>query len=267
MTALASRLKPTTGVRQARYVVLAAALAAFLAKAWLAWRTLGQDDTYIWWPTFMRAVHDHGPVGVYGQEMVGQPYNHPPLTGWWLVALDYLRLHTNVPLGFWIRIGSVVADFFCGWVIFEVLRRRQPLWQATAAGALVAASPVLYVISGYHGNHDPEIMFLAILSGFLLVDKRLAGPGRHRAGHRGQPQAPGRAGGAGRLRRRVRARPPDAAPVHGRLRRADGRALAATAARPRASRSSRTCCSTPATASPGSGDRSRSPGRCARHSA
>jgi hypothetical protein len=161
-------------VRQSRYLVLAVALIAFLAKAWLAYRTMGQDDTYIWWPKFMQAVHDHGPVGVYSVEMVGQPYNHPPLTGWWLAAIDTLRGHSNVPLGFWIRIGSVVADFFCAWVIFEVLRRRQPLWQATAAGALVAASPVLYVISGYHGNHDPEIMFLAILSGFLLVDKRFA---------------------------------------------------------------------------------------------
>jgi hypothetical protein len=161
-------------VRQARYVVLGVALLAFLAKAWLAWRTMGQDDTYIWWPKFMQAVHDHGPIGVYSVDMVGQPYNHPPLTGWWLAAIDAIRGHSNVPLGFWIRIGSVVADFFCAWVIFEVLRRRQPLWQATAAGALVGASPVLYVISGYHGNHDPEIMFLAILSGFLLVDKRFA---------------------------------------------------------------------------------------------
>jgi hypothetical protein len=161
-------------VRRSRLIVLGVAVVAFLAKAWLAWRTMGQDDTYIWWPKFMQAVHDHGPIGVYSVDMVGQPYNHPPLTGWWLAALDGLRAHTSVPLGFWIRIGSVVADFFCAWVVFEVLRRRQPLWQATAAGALVGASPVLYVISGYHGNHDPEIMFLAILSGFLLVDKRFA---------------------------------------------------------------------------------------------
>jgi Dolichyl-phosphate-mannose-protein mannosyltransferase len=159
-------------VRRGRMVVVGVAAIAFVAKAWLAWRTQGQDDTYLWWPKFMQAVHDHGPVGVYSVDMVGQPYNHPPLTGWWLATIDAVRGHGHVPLGFWIRIGSVVADFFCAWVLFEVLRRRQPLWQATAAAALVAASPVLYVISGYHGNHDPEIMFLAILSAFLLVDKR-----------------------------------------------------------------------------------------------
>lgn len=127
MTTLLGRLVPNTATRRARYLVLGVAGIAFLAKAWLAWRTRGQDDTVIWWPRFMDAVRAHGPVNVYGVPMEGQPYNHPPLTGWWLYVLSYLRAHSNVPLGFWIRIGSVVADVFCAWVIFEVLRRRQPL--------------------------------------------------------------------------------------------------------------------------------------------
>jgi hypothetical protein len=163
----------TARERRGLYAVLAVAAIAFLAKAWLAWRTLGQDDTYIWWPKFMKAVQANGPVGVYGVEMVGQPYNHPPLTGWWLYALSLISPAAGSHLGFFIRIGSVVADFFCGWVIFAVLRRRRPLWQAVAAGMLVAASPVLYVISAYHGNHDSDIMFLAILSAFLLVDRKM----------------------------------------------------------------------------------------------
>jgi hypothetical protein len=158
--------------RSARFSVLAVASVALLAKAWLAWRTTGQEDTYVWWPKFMQAVHEAGPIHVYATEMVGQPYNHPPLTGWWLFAIDIMHRHLDVPLGFLIRIGSIVADLLCGWLIFEILRRRRPLWQATAAGMLVGASPVFYVISGYHGNHDSEIMFLAILSAFLLVDKK-----------------------------------------------------------------------------------------------
>jgi hypothetical protein len=158
--------------RWARFAVLVVATLALLAKAWLAWRTIGQDDTYVWWPKFMEAVHQAGPVRVYALPTEGQPYNHPPLTGWWLFAVDVVHRHVDVPLGFLIRIGSIVADLLCGWLIFEVLRRRRPLWQATAAGMLVGASPVFYVISGYHGNHDSEIMFLAILSAFLLVDKK-----------------------------------------------------------------------------------------------
>jgi hypothetical protein len=160
--------------RWARLSVIAVAAVALLGKAWLAWVTLGQDDTNYIWPAFLRAVQQYGPLDVYNQYYIdgGQPYNHPPLTGWWLVAVNALHQHTPIPLGFLIRIGSVVADFGCAWLIFEVLRRRQPLWQATAAGILVGASPVLVVISGYHGNHDPEMMLLAILSAFLLVDKR-----------------------------------------------------------------------------------------------
>jgi len=163
----------TARERRGLYAVLVVAAIAFLAKAWLAWRTLGQDDTYIWWPKFMKAVQANGAVGVYGLDMVGQPYNHPPLTGWWLSALGVISPLAGSHLGFFIRIGSIVADFFCGWVIFAVLRRRRPLWQAVAAGMLVAASPVLYVISAYHGNHDSDIMFLAILSAFLLVDRKM----------------------------------------------------------------------------------------------
>jgi hypothetical protein len=164
-----------TAVRRARAVVIAIAFIALIAKGWLAWNTTGQDDTYILWPQFLQAVDESGPYGIYGLPHPGwQVYNHPPLAGWWLMAIDIVDTpRLGWPLGFWIRIGSCVADFLCALVIFEVVQRRAKLWKAAVAGALVGASPVLFVISGYHGNHDAEMMFFAILAAYLLVDRKM----------------------------------------------------------------------------------------------
>jgi hypothetical protein len=106
---------------------------------------------------------------VYGTHF-SLPYNHPPLIGWMLVALNWLA-HRGVAFRFLIRAPSCIADLFAIVLVFEILRTRRGLTQATVAGAVVALSPVLLVISGFHGNTDPILVLFIVLSAYLLADR------------------------------------------------------------------------------------------------
>jgi len=98
------------------------------------------------------------------------PYNHPPLIGWMLVVINDLVSHRfNFP--FLIRVPASVADVVTTLLIFELLRVRRSLREATAAALLVACSPVLFIISGFHGNTDPVFVMFTLLSVYLLINR------------------------------------------------------------------------------------------------
>jgi uncharacterized membrane protein len=56
-------------------------------------------------------------------------------------------------------------------LVFEILRRRRSLREAAWAAALVAVSPVLFIISGFHGNTDPIFVLFTLLALHLLADR------------------------------------------------------------------------------------------------
>lgn len=111
-------------------------------------------------------AYAHPPAGVF------LPYNHPPLTGW-LLDLLYTLSHHGVSFSFLIRMPATLADVVTTLVVFELVRSYRPLREATAAGIMVACSPVLILISGYHGNTDPVFTMLTLLSAYLLVVRRM----------------------------------------------------------------------------------------------
>ena len=57
-------------------------------------------------------------------------------------------------------------------LLLELLRKRRPLLESFAAAASVAVSPVLFIISGFHGNTDPVFIMFSLLSVYLLVERR-----------------------------------------------------------------------------------------------
>jgi hypothetical protein len=101
----------------------------------------------------------------------GLPYNHPPLAGWWLLLNNWVTANTAVSLPFLIGLPAILADVVAAWLIFTVLSHRRPLWEATAAGVLVGCSPVLVIISGFHGNTDSVFVMFSLLSAWLLADR------------------------------------------------------------------------------------------------
>ena len=149
----------------------------FLAlKAWLAATTHGTNDVRTF-QQFASVIGHVGPVGIYG---VAHPatdlYNHPPLTGDLLWLLEKISRH-GVSFPLLIRLPATVADLFTSLIVFELVRgwtgsNRRAMWSAIG----MACSPILIIISGFHGNVDPLFILLVLLSVWLLTERRLPLP-------------------------------------------------------------------------------------------
>lgn len=158
------------GVGARRWLVLGAAALALVPKLIMAATTYGTNDI-THWLAFLQGVRQAGPIGVYGFPFKGSLYNHPPLIGYYL-ELIRAGAHFGLKPQFSIRAISSLADIPTALLVYELLRRRRSLRLATAAGVLMAISPVLITISGFHGNTDPVFTMLTLLSVYLLVDRR-----------------------------------------------------------------------------------------------
>lgn len=177
MRLVMTRARPWTysNSERARLVVLLVGLAAFLAKLLISMGTYGTQDITTW-AGFALGVSQRGPVGIYGinfGELNGTLYNHPPLVGYYLEVVNKIS-QWGIPLRVTIRAVSSAADVISGLLVFEILRRRGSLLRSTISGMAVGASPVLFLISGYHGNTDPLFVMLVLLGSFLIIDKRMA---------------------------------------------------------------------------------------------
>jgi len=154
-----------------KVLILAVAVPVLLLKCWIAARTFGTKDI-VHWGDFTDAVRSDGPVGIYGVIFEKSFYNHPPLIGYLLWFINGVQ-NVGIPFRFTIRALSALADVGSALVLFALLRPRRGVIEATFAGILVAASPLLFVVSGFHGNTDPDFVFLTVLALYLLVDGRM----------------------------------------------------------------------------------------------
>lgn len=151
--------------------VAAFAAPVLVVKLVLAARTFGTKDM-LHWADFTAGVRTAGPVGIYRLTFPHSFYNHPPLVGdvlWLVNGLQDIGISDN----FSIRALASLCDVGSAFVLLALLRRRRPLGQATLAAVLLAVSPVLLLVSGFHGNTDPDFVFLTLLGLYLLVDRRL----------------------------------------------------------------------------------------------
>ncbi|MDP9332298.1 MAG: glycosyltransferase family 39 protein [Actinomycetota bacterium] len=156
-------------VERRRAFVFLCALVTTVVKLRLAATTAGTNDI-IHWRLFAANVHRLGPTEIYSTHLP-IPYNHPPLIGWFLVAVNAISSH-GPSLRFLIRVPASIADVATALLVFELVRVRRSLTEATAAAAILAVSPVLIVISGFHGNTDPVFVMFILLSAYLVVRDR-----------------------------------------------------------------------------------------------
>jgi hypothetical protein len=163
-----SRTAERRRLRRVRAALGALALILFTAKTIVAYRTIGTDDA-LFWRVFAATVRRVGPIDIYSQHLLIR-YNHPPPIGWMLVGFNRLT-DLGVPFLFLIKLPSCVADVGTIFLVFELLRVRRPFGHAVAAAVVVAVSPVLFIISGFHGNTDPVFVFFTLLAVWLLVDR------------------------------------------------------------------------------------------------
>ncbi|MET3806694.1 hypothetical protein ABIB25_003714 [Nakamurella sp. UYEF19] len=170
MTGVKVLLARAGGAAHPWRLVLLFALPVLALKLVVAATTFGTNDI-IHWVDFTNGVRAAGPVGIYGLHFQLSFYNHPPLIGYFLWFVNGVH-DLRIPINFTIRAMSSLADVGTALVLFEMLRRRSTLGQALTAAILVVASPLLFIISGFHGNTDPIFTFLTMLGLYLLVDRR-----------------------------------------------------------------------------------------------
>lgn len=161
---------PSTGQQRGRgwlSVVVVIGAICLVLKLWIAASTFGTDDVR-YWSQFLGGVEEHGPIGIYGTEGYEAPYNHPPLAGWMLLGMAKLAdLGLSVP--FLVRVPAILADLGTALMIFLLLRHGHSDRAAAVTACLFSISPVLFVISGFHGNTDPVFVLLVLVASHALV--------------------------------------------------------------------------------------------------
>ena len=145
-----------------RTVVLLLAVAALIAKIYCAATTIGSSDV-VFFHDFARTIHQQGLLAMYKATPF---FNHTPLVGWFSEAA-YVLSNADDPSGegkpvfvFYLRLPAIFADFF-GVIALLWFQDKtgRPMWWTLG---IYAASPVAFMVSGYHGNVD-SVMALGVL--------------------------------------------------------------------------------------------------------
>jgi len=141
-----------------RFFVFLLAFLSLAAKTYCAWRTLGSTDVGIF-SIFAKSIHEDGLIAVYQGT---QYFNHTPLVGWFLDAIYSLSGGNIRVFAFLLRLPAIFADM--GAVLTLLCLREKtgrPAWWALA---LFAASPVAFMVSGYHGNVDSVMAMFVLMA-------------------------------------------------------------------------------------------------------
>ena len=170
------------GIRPPRGLVVLAS-AAFVLKITIALSTYGSTDALIYEADLMKIRRD-GAVALYrdgiSTEWCGEagqrscpPFIHPPfiiraLEGWGALA-DF----SGLPLRFWLRFTCAVADAGSLALLLRMLTSRRAR-QTQIALALFAVCPISILVSGFHANTDPILIFFVLVAIYLIVSRRPA---------------------------------------------------------------------------------------------
>lgn len=149
--------------------ILAAGIVAFLLKLVLALFTVGSDDA-LTWEHDLNALRTTGFAELYRSGvqysspvmplLPPQAFIHPPAVLHGLKSLGMLQDQTGLPLRFWLRSTCALADAATLGLLWRMFGNRAPLW-------IVALSPVTILISGFHCNTDPIMMFFLVAAVFF----------------------------------------------------------------------------------------------------
>jgi 4-amino-4-deoxy-L-arabinose transferase-like glycosyltransferase len=132
-------------------------------RLYLALTTWGSNDV-TYWQTFKDWIVQHGSVSIYRGIWY---YNHPPMVSGWLWIVHHLQGFAPFPL--WIRLPAILADVGNSLLIYRLVRHFWDERRALMSACLVALSPVLIQISGFHGNTDPVFLLLVLVATERLV--------------------------------------------------------------------------------------------------
>ena len=137
---------------------------ATLVKLVLAAITIGTNDVASW-RTFADNAMLCGTCAYQFPGPTGDPFNHPPF------IIHFLRLigPSTAWFPFWLRLPAILADIGIVLIVSRLLPRLP-----TRLVVLLALNPVSLLVSGFHGNTDPVMIFFVVLTVYLLKTGRLA---------------------------------------------------------------------------------------------
>jgi hypothetical protein len=154
--------------RRWRTAVAVAAACAFLFKLFLALFTEGTLDTAAF-ADHLAKIEEFGGVGAYRVSgAFNNPFNSPPFIVHFLKAVGWLAHTTGLPFAFWLRLPCVLADAGSLYLVWKLLERSGVRRETPLLLVMLALSPVSIIISGFHGNTDPLMIFFILLSAYLL---------------------------------------------------------------------------------------------------
>lgn len=145
-------------------IIASAALLSFILKICIALRTYGTNDV-LYWENFLATANRDGGIGLYHQISY---FNHPPFMIHLLHVLDFLTRITGIGFPFWIRLPGILADLGSVYLVWKILSLDKARNFAPVAVLLMAVAPTSIMVSGFHGNTDPVMIFLVLLSVYLI---------------------------------------------------------------------------------------------------
>lgn len=144
--------------------LLCAGFLALLLKLLLAASTSGTNDARTWEhdlttlrtagfaELYRSGVQYRSPAGAL---LPRQGFIHPPAILNGLRIIGGLQDTTGLPLRFWLRAACALADAGTLALLWGMFRSRTEL-------LIMALSPLSILISGFHGNTDPIMMFFVV---------------------------------------------------------------------------------------------------------
>lgn len=148
--------------------IAAAACLALVVKLYLALTSGGSADV-IGFADHLAKIRQLGGVGTYYvRGPFNNPFNSPPFIIHALKVLGFLTDTTGIGFSFWLRLPAILADtgsLFLAWKILD-LKPRLP--RSPVLLLLLALCPISVMVSGYHGNTDPLMIFFVLLSIYFI---------------------------------------------------------------------------------------------------
>lgn len=141
-----------------RPLIIALGIGTFV-KLVLAAVTIGTNDVATWW-AFADSARLCGGCVYQIPGPYGDPFNHPPFI---IHFLKLIALSSTALFPFWLRLPAILADIGTVLLVTRLIPRI-----STRLIVLLALNPVSILISGFHGNTDPLMIFFVVLSVYLL---------------------------------------------------------------------------------------------------
>ncbi len=98
---------------------------------------------------------------------VDAAFNHPPFMIHALPALLWMAEKTGLGFSFMIRLPAILADAGSLWIVTRLFDQRREEGAIRLGLLLLALSPALILVSGFHGNTDAVVMFFVLLAVWL----------------------------------------------------------------------------------------------------